>query len=122
MTETGISVRTAASELARPASATVTPSSVRATAALVVADDVVRGAGRNAMDVLARPGRDERNRGAAQDTLATLGALVPRNEPGESHDHESGQGNSRAHDDEELARPGPNSGDREHRRRRQRCR
>ena len=59
---------------------------------VVVADDVVRGTGRDAMDVLARPGRDERNRGAAQDTLATLGALVPRNEPGEPHDHESGQG------------------------------
>ena len=87
---------------------------------LVVADDLVRGVGRDAMDVLARPGRDERGRGAAQDTLAALGALVSRNEPGEPHDHESGQGNSRAHDDEELARSGPDRGHREHRRRRER--
>ncbi len=85
-------------------------------------DDLERVVHGDALDVVARPRRDERGRSLAERLLAPLGPLMARHNAGEPHDHEHGERRRGADDDEKLAASVPQRGDREHRRGHERCR
>ncbi len=118
MTASGISVRTVAGSRAAPAGWPPTTSSDdELDRHVLLADDVARGVGSDDVDVVARPGGDERCRRGTEHVLAPLRTLVERDEAGESDDHERAERAAGTDDDEELARSLADCCDGEHRRR-----